>query len=126
VVGYLGFTLIRGILVLKMDEDFDRDFQALEKVAVDGDGDRPKSGTYLGKYVEERQLVTGNDVDKVVYKKGTEIEVMQDCCSDLKFEKDGTISGSGFDDIDGPYTIEDEWRGSKLRLLKLMKKDSKH
>jgi hypothetical protein len=70
----------------EMEKDYDEDFYAIGK-AEDSSDDCPKDGVYVGKAFESN------------------VPRGQKCQSTLKFHKDGTVSGSGLDGIDGAYTI---------------------
>lgn len=111
--GVLALAVVVTILEDRQDEEFDREFSAIEV----GGNDPPRSGIYLGVAREvtiqdEGKTITTKSLNKVGVKK----EIEQDSRADLTFSKDGTVRGKGYDYMDGPFTIRGgKWRGSKVR-----------
>merc|ERR1712232_739535 len=113
--GVIAFAIVSTILGERQDEEFDREFFAMDEgTACD---DPPRSGIYLGTASEvtiqdEGETITTKSLNKVGVKK----EIEQDSRADLTFLKDGRVTGKGFDYVDGPFTIQaGKWRGSKVR-----------
>ena len=113
--GVMAFAIVATILGEGQDEEFDREFFKMEEgTTYDAD---PTSGIYLGLAREvtiedEGETITTKSLNKVGLKK----DIEQSSRADLAFRQDGTVTGKGFDYIDGPFTIVGgQWRGSKVR-----------
>jgi len=114
--GIMAFAIVATILGERQDVEFDREFFAMDEgTSCDVP---PRSGIYLGRAREITVVDEGGEVitTKFLNKVGVKKEIEQDSRADLAFLEDGTVTGKGFDYIDGPFTIQaGKWRGSKVR-----------